>query len=72
MARPKTGKPRKQNLMLTVDAQTRIHLAYISSYRNESISAMVSEWAAKEAKRIERASKQPIPDAEQTTLDLDG
>lgn len=51
MARPKTGK-KKKGMCLTVSEQTRAELAFISAHHGESISALVSEWAAKEAKSI--------------------
>ena len=68
MARPKTGKPKRQNLTLTVDAQTRINLDFISRIRQESISAMLTQWATKEARRLAKETNQEIPDAEQISL----
>lgn len=52
MARPKTGKPPKKNLTLTVDEKTREQLELLSRYRQQSISAMVAEWVDKEIKRL--------------------
>ena len=52
MARPKTGKPPKKSLNLTVSVETRDDLTFLSSHHNESISALVSTWAAKEAAAI--------------------
>lgn len=51
MARPKTGKPKKKNLMLTVDERTRTQLDLLSQHRQQSISAMVAEWAEQEFKQ---------------------
>ena len=51
MARPKTGKPTKRSLNLTIDEKTREILASLSEQRGMSISALVEEWAAKEAKK---------------------
>ena len=51
MARPKTGKPPKRSLNLTVDEETRKLLETLSEQRNKSISALVEEWAAKEAQK---------------------
>lgn len=51
MARPKTGKPLKKTLNLTVNEETKIILANLSQQRAMSISAMVEEWAAKEAQK---------------------
>lgn len=68
MARPKTGK-KKQNMMLTVTPQTRAELAFISEHHGESISALVSEWAAKEAKTIEKQTGKVIPLAGQLTIE---
>lgn len=69
MARPKTGKPVKKKLTLTVDEQTRTELAFISEHHGESISALVSEWAAKEAKTIEKQTGKVIPLAGQLTIE---
>ena len=54
MARPKTGKPPKRSLNLTVDEKTRVLLISISEQRGMSISALVEEWAAKEAQKENR------------------
>lgn len=48
MARPKTGKPPKQKLTLTVSPEAREILAALSEQRGMSISALVEEWAIKE------------------------
>ena len=52
MARPKTGKPPKKNLTLTVDELTREQLDLLSQYRQQSISAMVADWVDREMKRL--------------------
>ena len=52
MARPKTGKPRKQNLMLSVDIQTRSDLNFISKYRQKSISELLTIWTKADMTRI--------------------
>lgn len=49
MARPKTGKPPKKGLTLTITDRTRENLDFLSMHYNESISALVAEWAAKGA-----------------------
>ena len=69
MARPKTGKPQKQKLTLTVSAQARAELAFISAHHGESISELVSDWAAKEAKAICKRTGEEPPRAEQMTID---
>lgn len=51
MARPKTGKPPKRSLNLTVDEKTREILVFLSEQRGMSISAMVEKWAAEELKK---------------------
>lgn len=56
MARPKTGKTPKKNMCLTVSEQTRLKLAVISEHYSESISALVSEWAAQEVKAINKCT----------------
>ncbi len=68
MARPKTGK-KKQNLMLTVTPQTRAELAFLSAHHGESISALISTWAAKEVKAICKRTGAELPRAEQMTMD---
>ena len=67
MARPKTGK-KKKNMMLTVDEQTRLELAYISQHHEKSISAIVTEWAHKETRRISKSSGTLAPDASQISV----
>ena len=52
MARPKTGKPPKKNLTLTVDEKTREQMELLSQHRQQSISAMVAEWVDQEVKRL--------------------
>lgn len=52
MARPKTGKPPKKNLTLTVDEKTREQLKLLSQHRQQSISAMVAEWVDREIKQL--------------------
>lgn len=52
MARPKTGKPPKKNLTLTVDKKTREQLNHLSQHRRQSISAMVAEWVDHEVKQL--------------------
>ena len=68
MARPKTGKPKRQNLTLSVDAQTRANLDFISRIRQESISEMLIQWAAKEAKRLAKETGNEIPNVNQISL----
>ena len=51
MARPKTEKPLKKTLNLTVNEETKKILANLSQQRTMSISAMVEEWAAKEVQK---------------------
>lgn len=54
MARPRTGKPRKKNLTLTVDERTREQLEWLSQHRQLSISALVAMWADQEVKTIQQ------------------
>lgn len=68
MGRPKSTTPHKQKLTLTVSAQARMNLEFISKHTGQSISVMLEDWAAKESKRIARSTKQSIPDAEQIAL----
>ena len=52
MARPKTGKPPKKNLTLTVDKRTREQLDLLSQHRQQSISAMLTDWVDHEVKQL--------------------
>lgn len=56
MARPKSGKPPKRNLNLTVDENTKMQLDALSKYKQQSISSMVAEWADKEIKAFNLSS----------------
>lgn len=72
MARRKNSTPQKQHLTLTVSLETRALLGYISGATGRSISALVAEWAEKEAKKIAKQqgkSLPPLPDSEQTKLE---
>lgn len=68
MARPKTGKPKKEGLSLSVSAQARANLDFMSRIRQQSISSMVEEWAAKESKRLAKETGQEIPNVDQISL----
>ena len=68
MARPKTSTPNKGKLNLTVSAQTRAELSFISEQEGQSISALIATWAAKEARRIAKQLGKPTPDANQLTI----
>ena len=72
MARPKTGKPAKKGMCLTVSEQTRAELTFISEHYGESISALVSAWAAKEAKVIEKQSGKTAPLVGQESIEKQG
>lgn len=52
MARPKTGKPPKKNLTLTVDEKTREQLELLSQHRQQSISSMVADWVSCEVQQL--------------------
>jgi len=69
MARPKTGKPTKKGMCLTVSEQTRLELSFISAHYGESISSLVSAWAEKEVKAICKQTGKEIPRVEQLTVD---
>lgn len=64
MARPKTGRPIKKDMCLSVTPQTRAELAFISAHHEESISELVANWAAKEAKAICARTGEQLPNAE--------
>lgn len=65
MARPKTGKPAKKGMCLTVSEQTRLELAFISEHYGKSISALISIWAEKEARDVCRHTGKEVPRVEQ-------
>lgn len=69
MARPKLNTPKKQKLTLTVSAQTRLELSFISGHYGESISSLISAWAEKEAKAICKRTGEELPLVEQMTID---
>ena len=71
MARPKSTAPNKQKLTLTVSAQSRLDLDFISRHTGQSISAMVEEWARKESRRIAKATGQDVPDVNQMAMDIE-
>lgn len=52
MARPTRGQARKKGMCVSVTDQTRLELGFISEHYSESISALISDWATKEAKAI--------------------
>lgn len=60
MARPKIGEPIKQKLTLTVSAEVREYLDIISKEKQQSISEILSNFAKKEYKKIERKNKKII------------
>ena len=70
MPRPKSTAPKKQNLTLTVSAETRQELTFISEVTGVSISEMVEEYAHKEAKRLAKVTKKDVSAADQIKLDV--
>lgn len=69
MARPKSTGPIKQKLHVTVSAQSRMNLEFVAKQTGQSISVVIEELAAKEAKRLSRAIGAEIPNADQLSLD---
>ncbi len=70
MSRPKSTAPKKQNLTLTVSAETRQELAFISEATGISISEMVEEYAHKEAKRLSKTTKKDTATVDQIKLEV--
>ena len=68
MARPKSNKPKKQKLTLTVKGQSRVELNYISAHTGKSISELVEEWAAKESAAISKETGVTIPYEDQINI----
>ena len=71
MSRPKSTTPIKERLNLSVSAQTKAELAYISHYKGISISQMLEDFAKREARKIAKATGTEVPNADQQTLDVE-
>ena len=69
MARPKSNKPAKGKLNISVSDQTKMELQFISQNRDISISAIIAEYAEKEAKRLAKTLGKEYPEANQMTID---
>lgn len=69
MARPKSTAPTKVKLNLSVMAQTKAELAYISEIEGASISELVAIWASKQAKKLAKTTGKAVPDVNQIELD---
>ena len=69
MARPKSGKPTKDKINLSVSAQTKLELQFISELRGISISNVIAEFSEKEARRLAKSTGKSYPDANQMTID---
>lgn len=70
MARPKSTTPPKGKLTLSVTAQTRAELEFISQQTGISISEGLAAWATKEAKKLAKKAGVDVPDARQMELDV--
>lgn len=69
MARPKSSNPTKQKLNLTVTAQTRADLVFLSTEYQMSISELIAAYAAKESLKVARKNGKSLPDVNQMTID---
>lgn len=69
MARPKSTAPKKAHLNLTITEQTKAELNYLSASTGLSISALVAEWASKEANKAAKKAGKPLPDADQLVIE---
>lgn len=69
MPRPKTGKPPKKSLNLTVSEAAREDLSFLSGYYGESISALVCAWAAREAAMLRSGDENELPGARRALPD---
>lgn len=73
MPRPKTGRKKTETLVLTLTPAEKECLRYLSSVREVSISAIIGEYATKEAAKLEKAAKKkggkekPRPHREETS-----
>lgn len=57
MPRPKTGKPKKETLLLTLTATEKENLRFIANSRQTSISEIIGEYARKEGEKAKKAAK---------------
>lgn len=57
MARPKSGRPTKIKLNITVTSEVKTMLQEVSESRQQSISELIEEYAIKEHKRLRGAKK---------------
>ena len=57
MPRPKTGKPKKETLLLTLTLQEKELLRFLANERQTSISAIIGEYARKEGEKAQKAAK---------------
>lgn len=73
MARPKTGKPTKQRINLTVTAEVRNYLNQLSQIKKMSISEIVSKYAEREIKKLHKQQNDTVtvPDNSQNEENLD-
>lgn len=71
MSRPKSTAPIKEKLNLSVSAQAKAELAYISHHKGISISQMLEDFARKEARKIAKATGTEVPNADQQALDIE-
>ncbi len=57
MPRPKTGRKKTETLLLTLTPEQKECLYYLSNEREMSMSAIVGEFAVKEAAKAQKAAK---------------
>lgn len=74
MARPKSTKPKRVNLMLTVSPEVKDMLDYIRREKETSISEMVETYIRKEYRKLVKDAKAPeeqLPGQMELTEDFD-
>lgn len=57
MPRPKTGKPKKETLLLTLTQEEKENLRFLANLRQMSISEYIGEYARKEGEKAKKAAK---------------
>lgn len=69
MGRPKSNKPTKEKLNLSVSRQAKLNLAFLAQQAGVSVSEYVESLAEKEARRVAKRTGAQLPDANQMTID---
>lgn len=69
MGRPKSNKPTKEKLNLSVSRQTKLNLAFLAQQAGVSVSEFVESLAEKEARKVAKRTGVQLPDVNQMTIE---